>query len=168
MSFCSRGVRLVAPFACALVMIGALGGCGLGGSVADSDARSAAASPERRAPAEDAFCAASRANSEAISPLNRLVSGDQADREELVRAVDAVRRSGMDMVTAAPPEIRDDVQQTVDAVDMQLDALLANGGDGRAVSADPTLSARLDSAELAAAGEKVTAHLTRSCGGTRR
>jgi hypothetical protein len=136
--------------------------------VADSDARSAAAGPERRAPVEDPFCAAARANSEAIAPLNRLASGGGVDRDELVRAVEAVRRSGTDMVIAAPPEIRDDVQQTVDAVDVQLDALLANGGDGRAVGADPALSARLDSAELAASGERVSAHLTRSCGATRR
>jgi hypothetical protein len=168
MSFRPRGARLAAPFACAFVLAGALVGCGLGGSVADSDARTAGASAERRAPAEAPFCAAARANSDAITPLNRLVAGDGVERDELVRAVEAVRRSGLDLVTAAPPEIRDDVQQTVDAVDMQLDVLLANGGDGRAVGTDPELSARLDSAELAAAGEKVTAHLTRSCGGTRR
>ncbi|MCO1658391.1 hypothetical protein [Pseudonocardia humida] len=168
MSFRTRGVRLSAPLACALVLTGALAGCGVGGSVAASDTRGADTSTDRRAPVEDPFCAASRVNSEAISPLNRLVSGGGADREELVRAVDAVRRSGSDMVIAAPPEIRDDVQQTVDAVDLQLDALLANNGDGRAVSADPTLSARLDSAELAAAGEKVSDYLTRACGGTRR
>jgi len=168
MPFRPRGARLAAPLAYALLLTGALSGCGLGGSVADSDARSAGADTERRAPVEAPFCAAARANSDTITPLNRLVAGDGVDREELVRAVDAVRRSGLDLVTAAPPEIRDDVQQTVDAVDMQLDVLLANGGDGRAVGSDPELSARLDSAELAAASEKVSAYLTRSCGGTRR
>lgn len=166
MPFRPRGTRLAAPLTYALLLTGALSGCGLGGSVADSDARSAGT--ERRAPVEAPFCAAARANNDAITPLNRLASEDGVDRDELVQAVDAVRRSGLDLVTAAPPEIRDDVQQTVDAVDMQLDVLLANGGDGRAVGTDPALSARLDSAELAAAGEKVSDYLTRSCGGTQR
>jgi hypothetical protein len=163
----SRGARLAAPLTCALLLVGGLAGCGFGGSVADADGRSAAAT-EGRAPAEDPFCAASRANSEAITPLNRLVAAGGADRDELVRAVEAVRRSGTDMVTVAPAEIRGDVQQTVDAVDLQLDALLANGGDGRAATDDPELSARLESAELAAAGERVSGYLTRACGAGRR
>jgi len=178
MSFRPRGVRSAATTArvvsgvatgiVAGVLTGALAGCGFGGSVADSDARGATATADRRAPAEDPFCAASRVNSEAIVPLNRLVAEGGADREELVRAADAVRRSGSDMVIAAPPQLRDDVQQTVDAVDLQLDALLANNGDGRAVSTDEALSARLSSAELAEAGKNVTDYLTLSCGATRR
>ena len=168
MSFRTRSARLAAPLTSALVLAGVVAGCGLGGSVADSDARSATASSAQRAPVEDAFCAASRANSEAVAPLNRLIAEGPPEREELVRAVEAVRRSALDLVTTAPPEIRDDVQRTVDAVDLQLDTLLANGGDGRAASADPTLGGRLDSAELAAAGEKVSAYLTRSCDSTRR
>ncbi|WP_214406979.1 hypothetical protein [Pseudonocardia lacus] len=168
MPFSSRRGRLAAPLICALLLVGAVTGCGLGSSVADSDARSASASTDRRPPVEDPFCAASRANSAAIGPLNRLVAAGQPERDELVRAVDAVRRSGVDLVMAAPPELRGDVQQTVDAVDLQLDALLASGGDGRAANADPTLGGRLDSASLAAAGEKVSDYLTRACAGTRR
>jgi hypothetical protein len=157
-----RGARSAALLAALVVTAGATG-CGLGGSVADADRRSTDRT-ESRAPAQSPFCAASRANTQAVAPLNRLVATGAPDREELADAVEEVRRTGADLLLAAPPEIREDVQQTVDAVDLQLDALLANGGDGRAVAQDPALSSRLNSPELTAAGQRVTDYVTRTCG----
>ncbi len=161
MSLAVRGAPLAALIALVL-----LTGCG--GSVADSDAP--AARPTRDAPtaSADPFCEASRANADAIGPLNALVSTGSPDRQELARAVDAVRRAGADLLQVAPPEIRGDVEQTVDAVDVQLDALLANGGDGRAIGRDPAVASRLNSPELAAASERLTSYVTRTCGATRR
>jgi hypothetical protein len=82
--------------------------------------------------------------------------------------VETVRRAGADLLQVAPAEIRGDVEQTVDAVDVQLGALLANGGDGRAISRDPAVAARLNSPELAASSERLTSYVTRTCGATRR
>lgn len=158
----TRGTRPAALIACALVLAGGLTGCGLGGSVADADRRPAATS--ERGPAPDPFCTASRANGTAVAPLNRLVAAGPVARDELEPAVEEVRRSGAELLAVAPPEIRDDVQLTVDAVDAQLDALLANGGDSSAVRDDPALSQRLGSPELAAAGERVSDYIRRTCG----
>ena len=87
---------------------------------------------------------------------------------DLARAVDEVRRAETDLLSTAPSEVRADVQTTVDAVDAQLDALLAHGGDSAATSADPKLSARLAAPELAAANQRLTAYLTRTCSGAQR
>jgi hypothetical protein len=151
----TRGARVAALAACVL-----LTGCG--GSVADADS-APARTTRQAAPSASPFCAASRANSAAIGPLNTLVSAGNPTPQELSRAVEAVRRAGAELQTVAPPEVRDDVQLTVEAVDAQLDALLAHGGDGRAVSNDPAVAARLASPELTAASERLAGYISRTC-----
>jgi hypothetical protein len=145
--------------ALALVIGAVLLGCG-GGSVADADAPD----PTRRAPAPPSpFCAAAQANLEAIRPLNGLVAQSQVPRDELARTVAAVRRAGQDMVFAAPDEIRTDVERTVEALDMQLDVLMASGGDQAALSRDTDLVNRLNSPEFAGAGDRVRTYVERNC-----
>lgn len=139
---------------------GVLLGCG--GSVADADAPD----PTRRAAAPASpFCAAAQANLEAIRPLNGLVAQGQVPRDELTNTVAAVRRAGQDMVFAAPEDIRTDVERTVDALGMQLDVLVASGGDQAALSRDTGLVNRLNSPEFVGAGERVRAYVERNCTG---
>jgi hypothetical protein len=151
-----------------VVTIGAaLLGCG--SSVADTDAPD----PARNTPAPpNPFCAAAQANLEAIRPLNGLVAQGQVPRDELANTVAAVRRAGQDMVFAAPDGIRADVERTVQALDMQLDVLVANGGDQTALSRDTELVNRLNSPEFTGAGERVRTYVERNCragtAGTRR
>jgi hypothetical protein len=161
MPFAARGALV----ACAAAVCALLAGCG--GSVADTDLREARTASATTAPAASPFCAASRASSAAIGPLNALVGRGGVNAAELSRAVEQVRRAETELLNAAPGDIRADVQTTTDAVDAQLDSLLAHGGDGAAVNADPVLSARLASPELAAANQRLTAYLSRTCAGTR-
>jgi hypothetical protein len=150
--------RAGASAALVVTVGGVLAGCG--GSVADSDG----ADPTRRAPAPaNPFCAAAQANLEAIRPLNGLVAQGQVPRDELVNTVAAVRRAGQDMVYTAPADIRPDVERTVQALEMQLDVLVANGGDQTALSRDTDLVNRLRSPEFAGAGERVRAYVERNC-----
>jgi hypothetical protein len=161
MHFAARGAVVAAALSVCVLATGC------GGSVADTDYRSAPeAARATEAPAATAFCTASRASSAAIDPLNTLVGRGQVDPAELGRAADGVRRAETDMLAAAPPDIHDDVQTTVDAVEAQLASLVAHGGDTRAVSADAALSARLASPELAAANSRLAAYLTRTCTGS--
>jgi hypothetical protein len=144
--------------AVALAALVVLVGCG--SSVADADARD----PTRRAPAAGSpFCAAAQSNLQAIRPLNGLLAQGRVPPDELTDAVGAVRRAGADMVLAAPEEIRVDVERTVQALDLQLDALLANGGDQSALARDTELTNRLNSPEFAGAGERVRAYVERTC-----
>jgi hypothetical protein len=159
-------VARAAAAACVAALCAVVTACG--GSVADTDLREARAATATRAPAASPFCAASRASSAAIGPLNALVGRGNVDPAELARAVDDVRRAETDLLSTAPPEVRADVQTAVDAVDAQLDALLAHGGDGAATSADPKLSAQLSAPALAAANQRLTAYLTRTCSGSQR
>jgi hypothetical protein len=134
---------------------------GCGGSVADADGRE----PTRSAPpAASPFCIAAQANVAAVRPLSALITRGGGSAEELTKTVDGVRRAGTAMRDAAPDEIRDDVELTVDSMGLQLDALLANGGNGAAVARDPQLSARLGSPELAAARERLQTYVNENCG----
>ncbi|MGH3565401.1 MAG: hypothetical protein ACRDRH_05110 [Pseudonocardia sp.] len=133
---------------------------GCGGSVADSDSlgpsRSTAASA-------GGFCAAVRANSDAARPLAGLADGDAApDGFPAVAA--EVRRTGADVLTAAPAEIRADVERSVEATNLQLDALEAAGGDPVAAARNTDLTDRLTSAEYTEAGQRVRAYVARTCG----
>lgn len=133
---------------------------GCGSSVADADAPD----PARTAPAPPSpFCAAAQANLEAIRPLNGLVAQGEVPRDQLVNTVAAVRRAGQDMVFAAPDDIRTDVERTVQALDMQLDVLVASGGDQTALSRDTELVNRLNSPEFTGAGERVRTYVERNC-----
>ena len=151
--------RAGALAALALVIGAVLLGCG-GGSVADADAPD----PTRRAPAPPSpFCAAAQANLEAIRPLNGLVAQGQVPPDQLASTVAAVRRAGQDMVFAAPDDVRADVERTVQALNMQLDVLVASGGDQAALTRDTELVNRLNSPEFSGAGERVRAYVERNC-----
>ncbi|MGH8965362.1 MAG: hypothetical protein ACRDXB_08545 [Actinomycetes bacterium] len=134
---------------------------GCGSSVADSDSPD----PTRRTPTASSspFCVAAQANLEAIRPLNGLVAQGQVPPDELADTIGAVRRAGADMTMSAPEEIRVDVERTVQALDLQLDVLLASGGDATAITRDTQLTARLNSPEFTGAGERVRAYVERSC-----
>jgi hypothetical protein len=154
-----RMSRAGASAALVVTIGGVLLGCG-GRSVADSDAPD----PTRRSSAPaNPFCAAAQANLEAIRPLNGLMAQGQVPRDELTDTVAAVRRAGQDMVFTAPADIRADVERTVQALELQLDVLVANGGDQRALSRDTDLVNRLNSPEFAGAGERVRAYVERNC-----
>jgi hypothetical protein len=155
MGFVPRATMLAATLvACAIT-------AGCGGSVADADGRE----PTRSAPpAASPFCLAAQQNVAAVRPLSALITRGGSSPEELTNTIDGVRRAGAAMLNAAPEEIHDDVEVTVGSMGLQLDALLANGGDGAAVARDQQLNARLGSPELAAARERVQAYVNENCG----
>ncbi len=155
MGLAARAATLFAALAAGVLAVGC------GGSVVDADAPARTGEPARPA---SPFCAAARANSDAIRPLNGLVARGGAPPAELSSTVDAVRRAGADLLVTAPGEIRSDVERTVQAVDLQLDALIANGGNSVALRNDPALAARLGAPELVAAAERVSAYVTSTCG----
>jgi hypothetical protein len=133
-----------------------------GGSVADADSDSGGAGSTRGTAPPSQFCVAARANAEAIRPLNAMVAGGSRS-ESLSNSVDQVRRTGAELLRVAPDEIRPDVELTVQAVNLQLDSLVANGGDAAALARDPELVARLSSPELAGAGERYRTYVNRTC-----
>lgn len=156
-----RQLSRLGATAAAMVTTALLAGCG--GSVADADADRAPVT--RRADPPSPFCLAARANADAIRPLNTMAGGGTRP-ENLVGAVQQVRSTGAELVRLAPDEIRQDVELTVRAVNLQLDVLVANGGDAGAVARDPELMARLSSPELAGAGERYRSYVTRTCSGS--
>jgi hypothetical protein len=150
--------RATAHAAAALAAGAVVAGCG--GSVADADRRD----PIRTTPPPATpFCAAAQANLEAIRPLNGLVARGEVPPDELADTVAAVRSAGAEMVATAPNEIRADVERTVRALDLQLDVLVANGGDAAAMNRDPQLMARLNSPEFAGAGDRVRTYVEQTC-----
>ena len=146
--------------AAALVLTAVVAGCG--GSVADADApirtraNTASSGP---------FCSAVQANADAIRPLNDLARTG-APARDLAMTIDAVRVTGTGLINTAPAGLGADVQRTVDSVNMQLDALIAAGGNAATAGRDPDLAARLRSPELAAASRRVGAYVTQNCGST--
>jgi hypothetical protein len=141
-----------------LVVLGALAGCG--GSVADRDGPA----PVRASTAPPSpFCTALEASLQATAPLaNR--TGVPA--EELTNAVEAARRANTELVDTAPPTLRADVQRYVAALDLQLAALLANGGDTVALRTDAALSSAVNTPETVAAGQRVQTYVQETCGST--
>jgi hypothetical protein len=136
-----------------------------GGSVADADTNSARPGATRDIGPPSPFCAAARANAEALRPLSAMATGG-ARPDSLSNTVNEVRRTGSELLRVAPDEIRPDVERTVKAVNLQLDALVANGGDAGAVARDPDLVARLSSPELAGAGDRYRSYVNRTCTAT--
>ena len=140
-----------------------LGVTACGGSVADADrpiGATATAGPLTP------FCAAAEHNAEALRPLNGFAQrGGSVPPEQLQRTVDAVRHSGIELIAAAPSDIRADVQIVVDALDAQLDALERSGGDIAAVARDPAASATAAATGATAASQRVSAYITRTCQG---
>lgn len=133
-----------------------------GSSVADADTNSGGSGQTRSTVPPSQFCIAARANAEAIRPLNTLAAGGSRP-ESLSSTIDEVRRTGAELLRVSPDEIRTDVERTVKAVNLQLDALLANDGDASAIARDPDLVAQLSSPELAGAGERYRTYVNRTC-----
>lgn len=148
-----RASRLVVVAAAASAAVGC------GGSVADSDAPI----PTRSAtPTQSVFCQAVQANSEALRPLNALNSRTTMRPEELKTTVDNVRRTGADLVSVTPGDIRKDVQRVVDTMNLQIDALVAAGGSTTAMT--PDLQAKINSPDVLSANQRVSAYVTKNCG----
>jgi hypothetical protein len=133
-----------------------------GGSLADTDAP-APARPDRT-PAGD-FCGAVRAGSRATQPLAALLTrGGTVPRAELDTAAQAVRSAYADILATAPGEVRADVERSVAAVNLQLDALEAAGGDTTAVTRDAELRSRLEAPEYTEAADRVRSYVGEHCG----
>lgn len=143
-------------FAAALLLL-AVAGCG--GSVADRDRPDPVR--ERAAPASP-FCAAVQATNTALAPLSSTTS-QAVPAEQLTNTADAVRASTAQLLNTAPEEIRGDVERYVRVVDLQLDALVANGGDGAALARDPEFTAQVNTTENASANQRVRDYVARNC-----
>jgi hypothetical protein len=154
------GVLRVLGAAAALAL---LAGCG--GSVADADTVRPPTTTRPVSPQAAPFCAAVQANADAIRPLNGLSLGGpvNAAGDGLAAAVSTARLSGIALADAAPDEIRDDVQRVVDAMDVELNALVAAGGDAAKAARDPAVTAAVNSPEVTAAGERVTTYVQQNC-----
>jgi len=139
-------------------LIAVLTGCGH--SVADAD------TPIPTAPATatlSPFCAAAQDNANALRPLNGFAQRGVVPPDQLQPTVDAVRHSGIELLAAAPSEIRPDVQTVVDALDAQLDALVRANGDISAVERGQAASSTAASSDAVAASQRVSAYITRTC-----
>ncbi len=138
-----------------LVVLGAVAGCG--SSVADRDGPA----PVRATTAPPTpFCSALETSLQATAPLaNR--TGVPA--EELTNAVDAARRANTELVDTAPTTLRADVERYVAALDLQLQALLDNGGDTAALRADTALTSAVNTPETVAAGQRVQTYVRDTC-----
>jgi hypothetical protein len=135
---------------------------GCGGSLADADASDP--SRVRRPPAGD-FCTAVLAGAEATRPLAALLGrGGTVPREQLSAAAAQVRTANADVLATAPGEIRADVERSVAAVDLQLDALEAAGGDTGAVARDSAIRSRLATPEYTVATKRVRDYVDTHCG----
>ncbi|MFC4950591.1 hypothetical protein [Pseudonocardia sp. GCM10023141] len=154
MGVVSRAARLVLVAGMATVAVGC------GGSVADADAPIITRTVVPQTP----FCQAVQANSDALRPLNSAATRGVGGPDDLKQAGDAVRRTGSDLVALAPSDLSKDVQRIVDALNLQVDALVAAGG--RAVQPSPEAAAQLNSPELLSANQRVNAYVSRACGRT--
>jgi hypothetical protein len=135
---------------------------GCGGSLADTDAP--APSRSRSTPPGD-FCAAVLAGAEATRPLAALVGrGGTIPRPQLTDAAARVRSANADVLATAPEEIRADVERSVAAVDLQLDALEAAAGDTVAVARDSALRSALAAPEYTTATQRVRRYVDSQCG----
>jgi hypothetical protein len=153
----ARAVALTALLVAAALL---LGGCG--GSLADADAPHPSRAP--RPPAGD-FCTAVKAGAAATRPLAALVAqGGVVPRDRLAAAAAQVRTANADVLATAPAEIRADVEQSVAAVELQLEALEAARGDTGAVARDGTVRSRLSAPEYAGASRRVREYVDAHCG----
>jgi hypothetical protein len=155
MSVVWRASRLVVVAAVATLAIGC------GGSVADADAPR----PTRTAPVvQSVFCQAVQANNEALRPLYALPPRGTIKPDDLRHTADAVRRSGADLVSVSPAEIRKDMQRFTETTNLQIDALVAAGGSTAAVN--PDVAARINTPEVLSVNQRVSAYVTKACGRT--
>jgi hypothetical protein len=137
-----------------------LAGCG--GSLADTDAP---APPRRDRIVPGDFCSAVLAGTRAAQPLATLLTGGgTVPRDQLRSATEAVRSAYAEVLATAPGEIRADVERSVDAVDLQLDALEAADGDTGAVARNAELRSRLAAPDYTQAAERVRDYVSEHCG----
>lgn len=127
----------------------------------------AAAPAEVPAPAPtgpDAFCAAVRANVDAVKPLNALNAKGPAPHPagEVQAAVAPLRVSYRTVLDTAPAELRPDAERAFELAEMQLDIYERTSGDATAVSTDPTYAARAQ--ESAPALQRVQDFTRANCG----
>ena len=149
-------VPVVALVAAALL----LAGCG--GSLADTDTP-APPRPDRTPPGD--FCSAVLAGTRAAQPLATLLTrGGTVPRDQLTAAAEAVRSAYAEVLATAPGEVRSDVERSVAAVDLQLDALEAADGDTAAVAGNAELRSRLTAPEYVQASERVRDYIGEHCG----
>ena len=135
---------------------------GCGGSLADADAP-APGRADRTPPGD--FCGAVLAGTRAAQPLAALLTrGGTVARDELDTAAEAVRSAYADVLATAPGEVRADVERSVAAVNLQLDALEAAGGDTTAVARDAQLRSRLTAPEYTEAAARVRSYVSEHCG----
>jgi hypothetical protein len=146
----------------AVVVAAALLLTGCGGSLADADAPGPAR-PDRTPPGD--FCGAVLAGTRATQPLVALLTrGGTVPRDQLDPAAAAVRSAYADVLATAPGEIRTDVERAVAAMNTQLDALDAAGGDTTAVARDVQLRSRLTAPEYTEAADRVRSYIGEHCG----
>ena len=137
-----------------------LAGCG--GSLADADTP-APPRPDRTRPGD--FCGAVLAGTRAAQPLAALLTrGGTVPRDQLTTATETVRSAYAEVLATAPGEIRADVERSVAAVDLQLDALEAADGDTAAVADNAELRGRLTAPEYVQAAEQVRNYIGEHCG----
>ncbi|MBW0114629.1 hypothetical protein [Pseudonocardia abyssalis] len=141
----------------AALLVLALAGCG--GSVADRDRPDPAR--ERAAPASP-FCAAVLTTNTALAPLSS-PTAQGIPAEQLTNTAEAVRAGTAQLLDTAPEEIRADVERYVRVVDLQLDALVANGGDSAALAGDAEFTAQVDTPENTTASQRVRDYVARNC-----
>ena len=111
------------------------------------------------------FCGAVLAGTRAAQPLAALLTrGGTVARDELDTAAEAVRSAYADVLATAPGEVRADVERSVAAVNLQLDALEAAGGDTTAVARDTQLRSRLTAPEYTEAAARVRSYVGEHCG----
>jgi len=152
------GPRPLSVMVPAMIVGAVVAGCG--SSVADADAPRP--TRDRTAPFSP-FCTAVDANSAALRPLAGLAVRGSLPPQELTVAVDALRRTGADLVNAAPGDVRADAERVVASVNVQLDALVANGGDASAAGREPGVAAQRDSTDLVAANQRLSAYVSDNC-----
>ena len=137
-----------------------LAGCG--GSLADADTP-APPRADRTRPGD--FCSAVLAGTRAAQPLAALLTrGGTVPRDQLTTAAESVRSAYAEVLATAPGEIRADVERSVAAVDLQLDALEAADGDTAAVAGNAELRSRLTAPEYVQAAEQVRNYIGEHCG----
>ena len=141
-----------------LAIVSGLGLAGCGSSVADSDFARPSATPTPTSP----FCAAVRANVDALRPLNAMISGG-ARPPDVRAAVDAARRTGAQLVQVAPTVIADDVARVIGVVNVQLDALVAHDGDGAALTRDPALQATVHAPGVTDSARRYSTYVDQNC-----
>lgn len=108
---------------------------------------------------QDAFCRQIRK----VPPLASVISGfADDDPTELRTRLDDARTAYTDLRDAAPEDIRDDVDATVDLVDAVIDAVAANGTDPEAVAAEVRSAVKLHPG-AATSSTKVAAYAKQRC-----